>query len=84
MVSIEQWYVCVCVCVCVRDELIIYECNSSFEPCTVLKNSHASNGSMCTMAVLILHKVVKIIYCRSGNFHVKKLLYDKFLCKKIL
>ena len=22
-------------------------------------------------------------YCRSGNFRVKKLLYDKFSCKKI-
>ena len=36
--------------------------------------------------ILILHKpgyptTKYMVYCRSGNYHVKKLSYDKFSCK---
>ena len=32
--------------------------------------------------ILIGNKVHYVRYRRSGNFHVKKLLYDKLSCKK--
>ena len=30
-----------------------------------------------------VHGSLNSLYCRAGNFHVKKLSYDKFSCKKI-